>query len=245
MKTVIFIIVCLCLASCDGQFNSFLKPGDTTAISVLRDDTDSNLTRPNSEIINLYGISNARLRDGYVYRDRAISDVSLQHVKQEYIKPATYLNSDDNSRVAELKAFKAHVIHYIDSLVGVPYKPKGNSLVYQAIISELTNLQQTGAANKYMIIYSDMLQNSDEFSFYKSKDFEEAKLHPEKVVTRFEKMGAMPNLTGIKIYIINNPHSYADEKKFDVAISVFKLLVEQKHGELIVASNINPEIHAK
>jgi hypothetical protein len=244
MKTMIFVLVCLSLASCDG-FNSMFKPGDTTAISVLMDDTDSNLTRPNSEIVNLYGISDARLRDGFLFKERAISDVSLSHVRQENVKPTAYINSDDNSRVAELKAFKTRVIRYIDSLAGVPYKPKGNSLVYQAITSELTNLQKTEAANKYMIIYSDMLQNSDEFSFYKNADFEQAKQHPEKVVSRFEKMGAMPNLRGIKIYVINNPHSYADEKKFDVAISVFKILVEQKHGELIIASNINPEIHAK
>ena len=245
MKTLIFFVTCFTLASCESGLNSILKPGNTTAISLLRDDTDSNLTKPNSEVVNLYGINDSKLRDGFVFRERSISDVALKHVKQENVKPATYLNSDNNSRIAELKAFKSHVMHYIDSLVAEPYKPKSNSLVYQAITSELTHLQQTGATNKYMIIYSDMLQNSDEFSFYKEKDFAEAKLHPDKVVTRFENMGTMPNLTGVKIYIINTPRSYNDEKKFNVAISVFKILVEQKHGELIVASNINPDIRAK
>lgn len=221
-----------------------LKPGDTTAISVLRDDTDS-LTRPNSELVNLYGISDAKLLGGYLFRERAISDVSLNHVHQEYVKPTTYINSNDNSRVAELKAFKNRIIKYIDSLVNEPYKPKANSLVYQAIVSELQNLQKTEATNKYMIIYSDLLQNSDEFSFYKGKDFDEAKSHPDKVVARFESMAPMPDLSGMKIYVINTPRNYAAERKFSVAVSVFKLLVEQKHGQLIVESNITPEIYTQ
>jgi hypothetical protein len=242
MKTMICIVLCFALASCKEGFESVFPLKTNTAISVLTDGTDTSLSKPKAdEVLKLYGLSDDYVHDGFKFRQSAISDVANNRVDEANVVPVQWYASDDNHRIAELKAFKKRISFLIDSLDQGNRKPKKHSLVYQAINAELINLVKTKAENKYLVIYSDMLQNSDEFSFYNPASFELAKSNPDKVIARFEQMGSLPDLTGIKIYVINNPHSYVEQKKFDVAVNVFKILVQEKHGELFVQSNILPE----
>jgi len=245
MKALICIVVCCSLVSCDGSFQSFFKPNNsTTAVSVIKDDTDSTLPQPRAaDVMPLFNLSDRTAQNGFIFRERSISNTSLNPTRQYYVKRGEFMD-DENSRISELKAFKNKVIRYIDSLVETP-KPKSNSLVYQTILSELDALVQTKAENKYMIIYSYMLQNSDEFSYYKKSDVLQAQLHPEQVVARFEKMGKLPDLTGVKVFVICNPGSYENEKKINLSIATFRALIEAKNGTLVLASNMNPEVSAK
>ena len=90
------------------------------------------------------------------------------------------------------------------------------SKIYQKVTRELIKMKKSEADRKYLIIYSDMLENSNLFSFYgatwKSK-IEKMIEEPESTLEILSKNGpALPDLSEFEIYIITTRTAANDEK---------------------------------
>ena len=90
------------------------------------------------------------------------------------------------------------------------------SKIYQKVTRELIKMKNTTADQKYLIIYSDMLENSNLFSFYGSnwknnilKMIENPDATLEKLA---EKGPALPDLSDFTIYVITTRTAENDEK---------------------------------
>lgn len=90
------------------------------------------------------------------------------------------------------------------------------SKIYQKVTRELIKMKSTTADKKYLIIYSDMLENSNLFSFYGAnwksnilKMVEDPDATLEKLA---EKGPALPDLSEFTIYIITTRTAENDEK---------------------------------
>ncbi|HKI89675.1 MAG TPA: hypothetical protein VKA38_11655, partial [Draconibacterium sp.] len=90
------------------------------------------------------------------------------------------------------------------------------SKIYQKVTRELIKMKNTQADKKYMVIYSDMLENSNLFTFYGSNwkpQVEKMIENPEETLTHLAKKGpALPDLSEFEIYIITNRTAENDEK---------------------------------
>lgn len=90
------------------------------------------------------------------------------------------------------------------------------SKIYQKVTRELIKMKKYEADQKYLIIYSDMLENSKLFSFYganwKSK-IERMIEEPETTLETLSKNGpTLPDLSEFEIHIVTSRTSANDEK---------------------------------
>lgn len=90
------------------------------------------------------------------------------------------------------------------------------SKIYQKVTRELIKMKKGDADQKYLIIYSDMLENSKLFSFYGNgwKNKIESMLEsPEATLEKLSKNGpTLPDLSEFEIHIISTRTSENDEK---------------------------------
>ena len=122
--------------------------------------------------------------------------------------------SGDNSldRNEEIKKFYKELDRLFSDLA-TPSKSFSQSKIYQNLCRELVSLREAeGYNSKRLIIYSDMLENSDLFSFYKSKidytDEESLRLTIESI----EKQACVfPELSGIEVFVISSRNETNDE----------------------------------
>lgn len=211
----------------------------TTAIGVVGDITDTGLIHISSaEVITLFGISDSRLYNGYTFRCRHISEAQDSKITQLQVKPEGWLLSDENKRIAELKGFKAKVTEAVESLKSVQTSTRKNSLVVQTLSLELDALAKTIAQDKVFVVTSDLYQHDENFSFYSPSDFKQALDNPNDVVERFEKIAPLPNLKGIKVYLVFRPRDYEAQQHYDVAADIFSKLLRKHGAEVIVTPNI-------
>lgn len=90
------------------------------------------------------------------------------------------------------------------------------SKIYQKVTRECLKMDRISADRKLLIIYSDMLENSKQFSFYGNNwkaQIENMLLDPEATIGKLAKNGpALPDLSEFEIYIISARTSGNDEK---------------------------------
>lgn len=91
-----------------------------------------------------------------------------------------------------------------------------SSKIYQKIARECIKMKRSEADKKYLIIYSDMLENSNLFSFYKTNwenQIEKMMAEPENTLTTFAENGpVLPDLSEFEIYIVAKRNSENDER---------------------------------
>ncbi len=90
------------------------------------------------------------------------------------------------------------------------------SKIYQKVTREFIKMKKSEADQKYLIIYSDMLENSKLFSFYGSNwksNIEKMITNPEKTLQELSKNGpTLPDLSEFEVYIVTSRTSENDEK---------------------------------
>lgn len=90
------------------------------------------------------------------------------------------------------------------------------SKIYQKVTRELIKMKSSNYDKKVMIIYSDMLENSNLFSFYGpdwKTGIQKMTENPETTLEKLSRKGpALPDLSEFQIYIITNRTPENDEK---------------------------------
>ena len=90
------------------------------------------------------------------------------------------------------------------------------SKIYQKVARELIKMKKKDFDKNYLLIYSDMLENSDLFSFYGQnweKQVESLIANPEKTLKELSQRGPeLPDLSDFEIYIIVSRNPENDEK---------------------------------
>lgn len=103
---------------------------------------------------------------------------------------------------------------------------RSKSKIYQNLCREINSLKQNIADNKIIIVYSDMLENSELFSIYtdntdniKIEDFEKKHL---------QKDCLLPDLSDIDIFVVTNRNQKNDEN-INKAERFWKQLFKSHH----------------
>jgi len=90
------------------------------------------------------------------------------------------------------------------------------SKIYQKVTREIIKMKKSDIERKYLIIYSDMLENSKQFSFYNANwknNIQKMIDDPESTLEKLSKTGpTLPDLSEFEIYIINTRTAENDEK---------------------------------
>lgn len=210
----------------------------TTEITVMRDITDVLVSQPTlTDISSLLNPENS-IWDGSNFRFIDISDVSYNHTSETRIPAENPLLGNELDRIKKVKQFKEEVSDILEN-AGFETMNKNNSSIYRPIASELNRLSQSSAEHKYLLIYSDLAENTEEFSVYKDSDFELLQSKPDLVRQYFEKQAKLKNLKGIKVFLIYQPKNRNSDNQYNIISAFYTKLLEDSGAKVEISANIN------
>lgn len=207
-------------------------------ISVLKDVTDTLISKPEApSIVSLYPFSPGDNESGALFRTATISDVSFTKAFSAELKGSNRWLSNEFTRATQIDYFKNGITGAIEK-VNADTSARENSSVYRAIANELIRLSESPSTFRHLIIYSDLMENTVDLSFYK-KDVIHALLNaPASIEQRLQDIQALPNLSGITVKIVFQPENPEQDKLFTAVSNIYTHLLEEKGAEVTVSASI-------
>jgi len=234
MKTIIILLISIVIvisACVSTQTN-------TTEVVVLRDITEKYMVQPKAdEILKLYNF-NGNNWNGGRFRFSDISQVSLNQTQATSIDGANQWLSNTFQRKDEIKHFQKGVTEIIVKAEQVGMG-KDNSSIYLPIAKELNLLSQSKSKKRIFIVYSDLMENTDELSFYRKKDFALLKTKPGLLQNKFEKLSEINSLAGIEVWFIYQPPDLISDEQFNIISDFYRNLLENKGAKVNISADLN------
>lgn len=239
-KYIIGLMAVLQLLSSCGNTESI----NNTLIYVMVDKTEDKLGIENiakesvNEILQLGGFSeDGSSPNGCKVKMFDINSLSNNRSRQVEIEPGSVGWNGDNSldRNDAIQRFKSDLSNLLDVANENSKTGFDQSKIYQNICRELNAMAGEGVSynSKRFIIFSDMLENSDLYSFYTSAvDFtEETEL--QKVLELLEKSNCIiPDLSEIEVHIVVSRDEQNDEM-INKSELLWKYIFEVKNAKRI------------
>lgn len=215
-STIVFIAL---LISCKTE------TPQTTVICALIDITDERFKDDNFSVENLPkilklmkldkevgGFSGGEVKLSLIDE---VSDSKSHTVKIETGKTGM-MGENPLNRLDEVKHFYTNLEDAMGKVLEKADWGTNASKIYQKVSRECIKMSRMNADRKYLIIYSDMLENSSQFSFYGKSwksQIEKMMAEPEATIEKLSTKGpALPDLSEFEIYIIATRTSGNDEK---------------------------------
>ena len=234
MKTTIAIIllsIAILLIGCTSNQSI------TTQTVVLLDVTDKFLSRPvSNDILNLYGF-NQNQYNGGIFQLTDLSNVSFNTVQEVKVTKVNHWLSNQLQRENEIDSFNNGVSNIISQAELTP-AGKNNSSIYFPVVTAMNKLAQSNADKKYMLVYSDMMENTPQITFYNKTILNEMTDDPEKVRSILESQVQLQSLQGITIYLLYEPTNSLQDEEFKIVSDFYKDLFESKGATVVISPNL-------
>jgi hypothetical protein len=196
------------LISCTGckdGFKNVLPHKRTTWISVVGDRTDNFKMRPDQQdVLQLFNISDDNIYDSYSLRYKDVEDVSINDVKTLNVQAEYSFLANSNQRIRLIKDFKAKVKELFDASQSNYLQTQEHSLVYRSVISEANYLAKSDADEKYLVVYSDLLDHCEYLDLYNPVTQDLVANHPDQVINSLQKVVKIESLKGVKLQAIRH-----------------------------------------
>ncbi len=214
-----------------------VKP-TTTEIVVLRDVTEKSIAKPNAdEILSLFDLQNNQW-NGSNFSFGNITDVSYNPINEAKINIQNQWLSNELEREKEIKNFKNRATKIIENsnkdTIG-----KRNSSIYLPLVRKLNQLSRSNSQKRVLIIYSDLMENTKELSFYNKQTIKILKTKPESIQTQLEQMQQIQDLKGIEIHFVFQPVNPESDSDFKIASEFYKTILQNKGATVTISANLN------
>ncbi|WP_167615485.1 hypothetical protein [Maribellus sediminis] len=217
--SIIALLLVLIFSSCKKQEVQY------TQVCVLIDVTDEKFRDDNfvtenlPKFLKLMKLDQAS--DGFSGGEIKLSLINeVSDSKSKTIKIATaetgMLGENPLNRRDEVQRFSTELKESFTTILENADWGTDASKIYQKVSRELLKMKRNEADRKYLIIYSDMLENSKLFSFYGSnwkQQIEKLAEDPELTLDQLAKNGpALPDLSEFEIFVVVTRNPENDEK---------------------------------
>ena len=244
-RTIVPAVAILMLCTGCDKLQNTLPKGDTTDISVVGDRTDALKEEPSTSVQPLYSLY--RMDDDHLYngcrlRFRDVSDVSISDIQTLHVGAVSPLLANSNERIAEFRSFQEGVRATFDKARKNYSRSEDRSMVYSVVIDEANNLSRSDAKNRYLIIFSDMLDHSSDYlDIYQPLVADMMARHPDQVIQGMEAKVKIESLKGIRVIIVFQPndHDYRTERLFLIAKNFYVKLLTKHGAEVVVVPRID------
>ncbi|MBI4930852.1 MAG: hypothetical protein HY841_08835 [Bacteroidetes bacterium] len=208
-----------------------------TEVTLMKDITDAHLSQPYPEdVLRLYDLKKDKW-SGSVFRFINISDVNYNNVSQTSIESASQWLSNDFERDEEVKQFVGSIKRILTDTMNEKIG-RNRSSVFVPVAHELKRLNESKADRKILLLYSDLMENSEELSFYKSEKLILLKKNPQFFRDYFDKQAKLDSLTGIEIHIVYQPKDTKENQEFIVVSEFYKVFLESKGAKVEISANL-------
>lgn len=231
---------------CKDGFQNVLPKGDKTDISIIGDRTDVLKQVPSNDVQPIYNIYNIdddnNLYNGYRLRFRDVADISQTDVQSLSVGAVSPLLSNNNERVAELKSFKDKVKEVFENAKKNYQQTENRSFVFSTVVTEANFLSHSDAQNKYLIIFSNMLDHTDDYlDIYNPVMRDLIVRHPEQVMQSLESKMKIESLKGVKVIVVYQAqdHDISEERLFLISKNFYEALLRRHGADVVTVSSLN------
>ena len=117
---------------------------------------------------------------------------------------------------------------------------KSQSSLYFPIANMLNELSTHKITQRrYMLIYSDLMENSNTLSFYNKKTLNLLVKNPELISKYLTSQVSLNNLQGITIYVIYQPVNTKQDERFKIVSEFYKKMFQAKGAIVKIGANLN------
>jgi hypothetical protein len=214
------------------------KGGTVTENSVLRDETDKQLAEVSADAnYKQFGLFDENAKwNGAIFRYSTISDVSFNKVIEASILPQNPWFSNTIDRTTQLENFRNEVFKAFASARDTGTKT--HSSVYLPVARELKRLSESKSNVRRLFIYSDLMENRPDLSFYSETQFKMLIEHPDYVLKKFNEWMPLPSLVGIEVHLIYQPADVTTDKYFRTVSEFYGKMLEAKGAKVIIEANL-------
>jgi len=234
MKKFLFVIVIL--LACFITLVAFTTNSlTTTETVVLRDVTDTLLSAPQAdEIFPRYDLTENKW-NGAIFRFVDLSEVSFNRVTELNLATANEWLSNEPEREKQIRNFKNNMAEILSRKETIG---RTHSSVYLPVARELNRLSQNKSDKKILLIYSDLMENTPEISFYAPQTFRLLQSNPDSVKKLFEKMQTLHPLSGIEVHFIFQPKDITQDTEFKIVSEFYRRMLEEKGAQVFISANL-------
>jgi len=192
--------------------------------------------------ININNGSYDELRNGLNVQIASLSDVSDEKPRFVSIKPDT-----KNQLTGNAEARRKAMLKYVQNLqllINDVSSHQSTSLQYSKLIinvcQKLKILAKSNSDKKLLIIYSDLIENSEYYTFYKKTALQlEKELENQNVIlTKLEQDCIFPNLSNIEIFAIPLRNNKNDQL-VNQAIRFWKKMFQKYQGNMETSAQLS------
>jgi hypothetical protein len=87
-------------------------------------------------------------------------------------------------------------------------------------------------------VRTDLAENSDLLSVYRSSDIIELQKYPDKIIEKLRNKIEPENLKGIAVYFVYKPKNEEDNKRFLLMVSLFKKILETNGAKVSIGTTL-------
>jgi len=234
MKTTVTIICILVIAGLVIAFT--YKYPTTTEIIIWDDVTDEYLSHPDpNEILSLGDFTGDNKWNGALIRYSTLSDISYNTITEIKLPAENKWLSNEIERDRSIKTFKEKLAKTISAKDSIG---KNHSFLYVPIARELNRLSKSKSQKKIVVIYSDLMENDPDFSFYDKQLFSSIESNADSFKGHFESQEPLSALFGIEIYIIYRSSDVGKDREFRFVSEFYKKMLQGKGATVHISANL-------
>lgn len=236
--TIFFLFLIFILHACKNEV------ARTTQIGVLIDVTDERFKEENFVNTNLPkllklmhldkqtgGFSGGEIKLSLI---NDVSDSKSKTIKIEAGKTGL-MGENPLNRKDQVNKFYSELENGFTQILGKTNWGTESSKIYQKVTREIIKMKGSVADKKYIIIYSDMLENSQQFSFYGANwktNIEKMIENPESTIQKLSENGpVLPDLSEFEIFIITT-RTLENDEKINVSEQFWTTILEYKGAKV-------------
>lgn len=247
MKLIMSLLLACLLFSCSKRNSP--APVKSARTVVIHDLTDSSLILPPKAdpIIAQFEFNNNKdqeaVLDYVLLTDKILNPVKTIRLRNAELTERDNKEDDPRHRSQLIAKFSESVRQCFNQFpVRFSEQPSlSNSECFATIASQLRKLANSKCEKKRLYVFSDLAQNSPDFSIYDSDNRQQLQKDPKAVGELLMQRSQLPkDLKGIEVYFCYQPRTKAEDSRFLDAAGMYEILLADRGAVLhILASNEN------
>lgn len=209
----------------------------TTEVLVLRDITETHLAQPIAQDIQGLFVLESDKWNGAIFRFADITDVSYNRTHETHLDVENQWLGNEFERKEKVKKFYSAITQILTD-AEKENTGKSHSAIYLPVASILNELAQSKSEKRFLLIYSDLMENENAFSFYRKKLMNLLKTNPDSVKKYFEAQLPLQNLNGIQVYLLYQPSDSEKDEQYKIVSGFYKKLLESKGAKVNIQANL-------
>ncbi len=204
--------------------------------SIMRVVTENRASHLNAEQVIEQLDLNQHKHDAFTFRFINLSDVSMNQITQFSLKASPVLLSNEIARDKEVKEMESTILAHLNN-VDQDSLGRSHSSIYLPIAKELTLLGSSGSDRKVLVVYSDLMENTDQLSFYNEQSTAMLQSNPKGIKSIFKSIQPLPDLKGVQVYFIYQPSSQNADVLYKRISTIYKDLLTEKGARVYIQPN--------